>query len=279
MVSLRHFFRIQHNFRSAVTLLLVNLHLSTGRRTSMLLSDSQIVCFVSSLLSFLFHLVSCRCTLFTKPVTPLSPSTTKLTAQTKEAMRNREKIRSRFVCFLRCLCTRLDDRVPCVYSQSSSEPFNERFQKALALPEQTNSEQLRKWERLVQLSTDFTAVAKLYSRTIVAELHAEQGARTLREAAVGGLAGGRKFIVGDVVMIKLCLDVPVAGGRFLYGSTQRRDDFAMKAAGHELKSAIAFFQMHSLGVRVPLSALVDCCGIRLLCMPLLPISKNTLIYG
>ncbi len=160
-------------------------------------------------------------------------------------------------------------------TKAEVKSFNHRFQEALSLPETTHKDALAKYFRLNELSTDFVAIAKLYTRTIIAELHLPPSRKTVPEAGIGGLAGGKKFIVGDV-MLKLCLDVPI-GGRFLYGSETRRDDFAMKAAGLELKSAIAYFQFHSLGIRVPLSALVDCCGFRLLAMPVLPISKSTLI--
>jgi hypothetical protein len=61
----------------------------------------------------------------------------------------------------------------------------------------------------------------------------------------------------------------------------------MKAASHELKGAIhyntACRQLASerdlLDIRVPMQALVDYRGFRLVARPLLPLSKDSIVYG
>ena len=49
----------------------------------------------------------------------------------------------------------------------------------------------------------------------------------------------------------------------------------VKVGSHELRSAIRMFPYHSLGVRVPMMALIDWCGFRLLAMPLLPLPPSS----
>ena len=61
--------------------------------------------------------------------------------------------------------------------------------------------------------------------------------------------------------------------KHFYGSDAR----AMKSAGHELKSLMRYYQCE--GIRVPLMALVDYRGYRLVAQSILPISRDTIIYG
>jgi hypothetical protein len=57
------------------------------------------------------------------------------------------------------------------------------------------------------------------------------------------------------------------------------DYAAAKVAGNELKGLISYFNTGILELRVPLMALVDYMGFRLVVMSLLPINNNTLVYG
>lgn len=58
------------------------------------------------------------------------------------------------------------------------------------------------------------------------------------------------------------------------------DEYAMKAAGHEMRSLIAFYNYgQPIGLRVPLMALVNYLGFRLVALSILPVSRHTLVYG
>ena len=61
----------------------------------------------------------------------------------------------------------------------------------------------------------------------------------------------------------------------LYGN----DFAAAKAAGHELQGLMAYFNHGSPDISLPLMALVDYLGFRLIAMILLPISSASIIYG
>ena len=84
-----------------------------------------------------------------------------------------------------------------------------------------------------------------------------------------GMAGGDKYIVHNI-LFKFAVDS--AG---LYGS----DYAAAKVAGHELKGLIQYFNTSLPELCVPLMALVDYGGFRLIAMSILPISEGTIIYG
>lgn len=72
-------------------------------------------------------------------------------------------------------------------------------------------------------------------------------------------------------MYKFALDT-----RGLYGG----DENAMKAAGHELKGLQAMYQGGiALNLNFPLMAVIDYRGYRVVAEALLPISKETIIYG
>jgi len=58
----------------------------------------------------------------------------------------------------------------------------------------------------------------------------------------------------------------------------RGDQFAAKAAGHELKALMRFYGLVD-GLHVPLMCLVDYRGFRLIAISILPIHKGTLVYG
>ena len=151
---------------------------------------------------------------------------------------------------------------------------------------------------------------------------------------MGGWAGGKKFVVRGI-LFKLCNDVQLSNGQWLYGgadcdiqsankghstghpihlplltplstvqlieltvsllcrSVRQRSPSpftvlsvsvahlfrclrcCVKVGSHELRSAIRMFPYHSIGLRVPMMALIDWCGYRLLAMPLLPLPPST----
>jgi hypothetical protein len=64
---------------------------------------------------------------------------------------------------------------------------------------------------------------------------------------LGGFAGGEKYIYHGI-LFKFAMDwMNIYGG----------DQFAMKAAGHELKSVVRYYGCE--GIHVPLMALVSYC--------------------
>lgn len=67
------------------------------------------------------------------------------------------------------------------------------------------------------------------------------------------------------------------GSLWMYGGAVPSTEFAMKAAKHELRSTIAYFSTSTC--RVPLVALVDFRGYRVLCSSVLPIDNTTICYG
>jgi hypothetical protein len=61
----------------------------------------------------------------------------------------------------------------------------------------------------------------------------------------------------------------------LYGGTQ----WAMKAANHEIKGLRAYLSCGIQELLIPMAALFDYLGFRVLAFSLLPINRSTLIYG
>jgi hypothetical protein len=88
------------------------------------------------------------------------------------------------------------------------------------------------FSKLSQLAEDFTYASKLYAKVIISELHVPVDSKTIRPTKIGGIAGGDKYICGGI-LFKFALDV-----RSLYGG----DEYAMKAASHELKGLQCLFQ-------------------------------------
>jgi tetratricopeptide (TPR) repeat protein len=151
--------------------------------------------------------------------------------------------------------------------------WNERFQAAVAELRKLNSQMSlsRKIDanmRLLQLSQDFIHTAKRYGKIIVSEQFLDE--KTIEpDTRFGGHAGGSKYVVQGL-LFKYASDV-----HGLYGS----DFAAAKAAGHELSGVIGYFNLGLRDLSVPLMALVDFMGFRLIAMPLLPIDGSTIVYG
>eukprot|EP01126_Amoeba_proteus_P028128 TRINITY_DN27796_c0_g1_i1.p1 TRINITY_DN27796_c0_g1~~TRINITY_DN27796_c0_g1_i1.p1 ORF type:complete len:158 (+),score=23.81 TRINITY_DN27796_c0_g1_i1:65-475(+) len=53
----------------------------------------------------------------------------------------------------------------------------------------------------------------------------------------------------------------------------------MKAAGHELKGAMCYYNCCVPGLNVPLMSLIDYRGYRVVALSILPIDQTTLVYG
>lgn len=128
-------------------------------------------------------------------------------------------------------------------------------------------EQSTTLRRLMHLAFDFIEVAKVYGRIIISERYLEH--KTIKPTSLGGVAGGDKFVVGNI-LFKFAID---SHGLF------KTDWAASKVAGAELRGCMAFSSCKVAQVRLPLMALVDYMGHRLIAMSLLPINSSTLVYG
>ncbi|MDP2439660.1 MAG: hypothetical protein Q8P67_28255, partial [archaeon] len=93
--------------------------------------------------------------------------------------------------------------------------------------------------------------------------------KTIKPVAIGGRAGGDKYIVHGI-LFKFAID-----STDLFGGD---DGAAAKVAGQERKGLMAYHAVQRFA-RTPLLALVDYRGFRLIAMSLLPIGSDTLIYG
>lgn len=92
------------------------------------------------------------------------------------------------------------------------------------------------------LAEDFIYAAKLYAKVIISEMHIPVEHKTIKPVKIGGVAGGDKYICGGI-LFKFALD-----SRGLYGG----DEYAMKAAAHELKGLQCLFQVGTpLGLNFP----------------------------
>jgi len=159
--------------------------------------------------------------------------------------------------------------------------WNKAFISAQEMPERTPDEVLAKYRLLSKLSTDFIEIAKVYGRTVILEYFLKRDHQTISTMRLGGVAGGTKYIVRGI-LFKLAIDPQIGHGNrksYVYGGATRNYEYAAKAAGHELKGAINMHKYYSKDIYVPMQALVDFHGYRLVAMPLLPLKGGKLIYG
>ena len=147
---------------------------------------------------------------------------------------------------------------------TTNRDWNDEWQDALALPDSKV-----KFARLRDLELDFVHTASLYGKIIISELALPVHNKTIRPIAVGGIAGGEKYIVQNI-LFKFAVDV-----EGLYKS----DENAMKAASHDLNGLMAYHHAGIGAIHLPLMALIDYLGFRLQAISILPISKHTICYG
>jgi len=138
----------------------------------------------------------------------------------------------------------------------------------LELPENSIKQKLEKNHRISSLSKDFVEMAKRWGKVIIEECFLEPRYRTINPIDIGGQAGGVKYVYNGI-LFKLQTD-----WKHIYGS----DFLAMKTGGLELKGLMRYYGCE--GLHVPLMAVIDYRGFRLVAMSILPIDKKkTLIYG
>lgn len=148
--------------------------------------------------------------------------------------------------------------------------WNEEFQQLVEIISSKNSleDTLRaSYNSLSRLMQDFVHVCKTYAKVLVHEKSLPLKHKTIKPAAVGGFAGGLKYLHAGIMFKFSSSD-----HYNLYGSDER----AAKAALHELRASREVFESRA-GISVPLLAVIDYCGHRILCSSILPL--DYLVYG
>jgi hypothetical protein len=132
--------------------------------------------------------------------------------------------------------------------------------------------------KLYEVTSDFNEMARMYGKCIISERHLPPSHKSLKPANLGGVAGGTKYVVCNIVF-KFAQDVQLSSGEWLYGGAQEDDVAAHKAAGHERKGLHSILQCAVDGISAPLMTLVDFRGYRLSAQSVITIGPDTLIYG
>ena len=117
--------------------------------------------------------------------------------------------------------------------------------------------------QFASLAHNFLAVAVGYAKVIVSEAGLPAAEKTIKPVALGGQAGGEKY-VAQGILFKFATD-----WRGLYGG----DESAAKAASHELRGLIHVHQCRVRDLHTPLMALIDYHGHRMIAMSLVPIDE------
>ena len=105
---------------------------------------------------------------------------------------------------------------------------------------------------LVRLGMDFESTARRYGRIIISEVKQPLHKKTIKPVNVGGVIGGEKYVVNNV-LFKFAVD---SSGIF-----GKDDSLSAKVAGHELKGLNALQHLSILGLHFPLLTLIDYKGI------------------
>lgn len=135
-----------------------------------------------------------------------------------------------------------------------------------------NKDVNKDYERTVQqrkLAIRFAEFSTRLALIILKELPLPNSEKTIKPTTLSGVAGGEKFVCCGI-FFKLSRD-----WKNLYGG----DSYAIKAASHELKGAMAYLDCRIVGLHLPLIALIKFRGHAILAQTLCPIGKNTIRYG
>eukprot|EP01125_Pyxidicula_operculata_P011063 TRINITY_DN3612_c0_g1_i6.p1 TRINITY_DN3612_c0_g1~~TRINITY_DN3612_c0_g1_i6.p1 ORF type:complete len:233 (+),score=33.32 TRINITY_DN3612_c0_g1_i6:38-700(+) len=154
--------------------------------------------------------------------------------------------------------------------------WNERFQTLMdALNEsvesiETNSfEMVAYYTEVLSLAKDFVNVAQMYGKIIISERFLSNSEKTIQPSdSIGGLAGGSKYVKQGILFKFVCDDKGIYGGD---------DGASMKVGGHELKGMIAYQQAEVPELHLPLMALIDYRGFRVVAISMLPINKKLIL--
>jgi hypothetical protein len=114
-------------------------------------------------------------------------------------------------------------------------------------------------------------IAECYGKIIISEKALPVDMKTIKPVNAGGIAGGEKFIVSGILF-------KFAAGEnsiMIYGNEEN----AQKVASHELRGLNEFYLAGVDGLHFPLMALVNYLGFCLIAISLLPVGKESLVYG
>jgi hypothetical protein len=127
------------------------------------------------------------------------------------------------------------------------------------------------YSNLGKLYQNFIDTATLYGKILISERYLPEECRTFKACNIGGIAGGEKFLVQNI-LFKICTDH--------YGVFGGDEYYAHKLASHELKGLINIYNYGSkLGLYVPMMCVLMYKGFHMIAMSVLPISDKTLVYG
>ncbi len=104
------------------------------------------------------------------------------------------------------------------------------------------------------LNRDFVSIAKTYAQTIISEYFLHTKDKSIVAKNIGGLAGGQKYIWRGILF-------KMADGSS--GPYNGSDEAAAKAAGHDLKGTINYFNSGVKELHFPLMILIDYKGFRM----------------
>eukprot|EP01133_Synstelium_polycarpum_P018667 gene18667-22333_t len=140
-----------------------------------------------------------------------------------------------------------------------------------------------RYRQLVDHSALFVDTANKYGKIIIAERHLSNEHKTIKPIQVGGIAGGKKFLCQDI-MFKFPYDtglgdetkgVPIT---YIYGGERPNQEKADKSATLELIGYNHYFD-HATLLKLPLMAVINFHGSKLIATSRLPINNGTLVYG
>ncbi|PRP80831.1 hypothetical protein PROFUN_11246 [Planoprotostelium fungivorum] len=134
--------------------------------------------------------------------------------------------------------------------------------------------------KLNAVSQQFVNTATIYAKIIISEYELPLHRKTIKPIDVGGVAGGVKYRVQNI-MYKFAFDILLVEypPLWMYGGPKPDHRAASKAAKNEMRGLEAHSSTYIEGLFYPMMALVDYLGFRVVAMPVLPIDKTTLRYG
>ncbi|PRP83340.1 hypothetical protein PROFUN_09321 [Planoprotostelium fungivorum] len=160
----------------------------------------------------------------------------------------------------------------------SLQDLNGRFQHIVELiggftEMSTFDEKYQTNLEMINLAQDFVHNAKTYGKIIISERYLDEEQKTVKPVKFGGLAGGQKYVVNNI-LFKFAVDEK--NGIFGGDDAQAAKD---QVAGHDLKGLISVYNCNISGLSLPMMVLIDYKGFRLVAMTILPIHKRSIVYG
>jgi hypothetical protein len=162
------------------------------------------------------------------------------------------------------------------YAQRFNEIVDKLATQGVSMATMTD-EAKASWEELHTIGSSFVDNAVMYGRIIIRECSLPDDKKTIKPLKIGGLAGGDKYI-SQGIFFKFTKDKEMGEGLWIYGGLKADDYLASKSASQELLS-FNYLASSTNKVRIPLMAVIDYRGRRLLAMASLPLDEWILIYG